>query len=100
MPRLFLTFFCFVMTFGGSFGRALASPEDQGPEIFVLALANAESFDRSLPTLRYAGDDLTRFLRALARMDGVPEDHVVVQRDASLASVRRAFAAITAKIAA
>lgn len=70
---------------GPSFARA-AVP------VLVLAVANAESFDRDLPTLRYARDDAARFVRVMTHTGLVGSERAVTLVDASLSQIRAAFA--------
>jgi hypothetical protein len=78
-------------------GGGSAAADTQAP-VFVLALANAESFERGLPVLRFAHEDLARFTKAMTRMGLLPETRVTTLEDASLASVRAAFADVAAAV--
>lgn len=66
--------------------------------VYVLAVGNAESFDRDLPTLRYAHDDLARFTRVLERTGMAPVGNVVVVKEGNGAAVRAAFADMAKRV--
>jgi hypothetical protein len=76
--------------------RAAAAGAAAGP-VFVLALANDESFDRDLPVLRYAQDDLARFTNVMVRTGLVPADHVTALHDGTAKELRAAFADVARK---
>src|SRR5262245_57766406 len=74
---------------------APAAPE---PPVYVIAAANAESFDHDLPVLRYAHDDLQRFARVMSETGMIPRDHVVTVSEGRGADLRRAFTEVTRKM--
>ncbi len=60
--------------------------------VYVIAVANAESFDRDLPVLRYAHEDLARFARVMTATGLVPDDHILRVTEGKRGQVRAAFA--------
>ncbi|HYX38102.1 MAG TPA: caspase family protein [Oligoflexus sp.] len=81
----------------GTAGMAQAADRTQ---VFVLALASAESFDRTLPVLRFAGQDVKRMQNVLKRMAQVPDQRITVLQDSSRTALRHAFTALADRMRA
>ncbi len=66
------------------------SPLAQGAEanVHIVALANSESYDPALPVLKYATDDLERFVKVMERTGAVPARNVHRLIDGTSAKLR------------
>lgn len=66
--------------------------------IYVLAVANSESFDPDLPVLKYPADDLRRFVHVMTRTGEVPGDHVFEVVDGTKAKFREVMSTIASRV--
>ena len=84
--------------FASSFAGAKAARAATDASVFVLAVEESESFERGLPTLRFAAADAERFAAVMKATGTVPADHVMTVKEPTLAALRQSFAAVDAKI--